>query len=102
MSFGLLRAINMGDNKYVQSPIDDLESFFHVFLWAILYHKDMKDLSVAEETWRTNSTTGTRDEDPSSCSARHMPQTPRERQEPAVSEVSLPPEPLAIGTCGSV
>ena len=38
---------------YLQSPIDDLESFYHVFVWAILHneHSQMA-LSADEKTYR--------------------------------------------------
>ena len=30
--------------KCVHSPMDDLESFFHVFVWAIVHHTHIKEL----------------------------------------------------------
>ena len=34
---------------YLQSPIDDLESFYHVFVWAILYNEWSQESLVDEE-----------------------------------------------------
>ena len=35
---------------YLQSPIDDLESFYNVFVWAIMHNKDSQEVLVARET----------------------------------------------------
>ena len=40
---------------YLQSPVDDLESFFHVFVWAILHNEDSQNaLSTQERECRDN------------------------------------------------
>ena len=40
-------------NIYLQSPVDDLESFFHVFVWAILHNeRSQKSLSPMEQKYR--------------------------------------------------
>ena len=38
---------------YLQSPIDDLESFYHVFVWAILHNKfSQKALTTGERKFK--------------------------------------------------
>ena len=33
-----IRIASRGRKAYLQSPVDDLESFYHVFVWAILHN----------------------------------------------------------------
>ena len=40
----------LGDgNIYLQSPVDDLESFFHVFVWAILHNELSQEAFTVQE-----------------------------------------------------
>ena len=37
-------------NIYLQSPIDDIESFYNVFVWAIMHNEDSQEALVDRET----------------------------------------------------
>jgi hypothetical protein len=39
-------------SPYVQSPIDDIESFFWVALWAVLFNKQVHNRVAVELEWR--------------------------------------------------
>ena len=42
MSYRIREA--MADKEfYLQSPIDDLESFYHVFVWAVMHNEDSQE-----------------------------------------------------------
>ena len=43
---------------YLQSPIDDLESFYNVFLWAILHNEHLQMALSARETRYKNRLSG--------------------------------------------
>ena len=54
----------MADKEdYLQSPIDDLESFYNVFLWAVLHNKDSQEAlsASARETWCRDKLSGSVD-----------------------------------------
>ncbi|KAJ7122879.1 hypothetical protein C8R44DRAFT_876075 [Mycena epipterygia] len=51
MSLGLQRAMET-DRPYIHSPIDDLESFFWLAFWAVVFNKQNKTRSVDEVYWQ--------------------------------------------------
>ena len=54
MSYSIRRAPYY-EEFYLQSPVDDLESFYHVFVWAILHNEHSQNaLSTRERTYRDN------------------------------------------------
>ena len=68
-----IRSALEGRKTYLQSPIDDLESFYHVFVWAILHNVRAQSLLTDGElkykrmlsgTWsdRDSAQNGMRDE----------------------------------------
>ena len=72
MSTNVRIALGRG-HAYLQSPIDDLESFYHVFVWAILHNVRAQSLLTDGElkykrmlsgTWadRDSAQNGMRDE----------------------------------------
>ena len=58
MSANLREALNSG-RKYLQSPIDDLESFYHVFVWAILHNVGGQSFLTIAEKRRRDKLSGT-------------------------------------------
>ncbi|KAJ7666541.1 hypothetical protein B0H17DRAFT_1336278 [Mycena rosella] len=57
MSMALQNA-NNNDTPYIQSPLDDIESFFWLALWAVLFDIHNKDRSSTEIRWRRRLHTG--------------------------------------------
>ena len=55
MSTKIRLALRRG-TPYLQSPIDDLESFYHVFMWAILHNKHWRRLNDIEKDCKANLT----------------------------------------------
>ena len=53
MSTEIRHALRRGE-PYLQSPIDDLESFYHVFVWAILHNKHWQRLNDIEKDCKDN------------------------------------------------
>ncbi|KAJ7672855.1 hypothetical protein B0H17DRAFT_174693 [Mycena rosella] len=47
-----LQSANSSESPYLQSPLDDIESFFWLALWAILFNIHNKDRSSTEIHWR--------------------------------------------------
>ena len=50
MSNDLLNSLEIR-GQYFQSPVDDLESFFHVAVWAVLYNSHTLQ-NATEQRWR--------------------------------------------------
>lgn len=51
MSTSLHKAIEF-ERQYLQSPVDDIESFYWVLLWAVLFNKHTTNRSDDEVTWQ--------------------------------------------------
>ncbi|KAJ7364142.1 hypothetical protein DFH08DRAFT_267247 [Mycena albidolilacea] len=51
MSIGLHRAMTDG-TEYLQSPVDDIESFFWLACWAVLFNNHNEKRSTKEIQWQ--------------------------------------------------
>ncbi|KAF7330801.1 hypothetical protein MVEN_02419300 [Mycena venus] len=58
MSVELHRAMNE-DRDYVHSPVDDIQSFFWLAAWAVLFNVNSRERSDVEVKWRRNLASGT-------------------------------------------
>uniref|UniRef100_A0A0W0GDN9 Fungal-type protein kinase domain-containing protein n=1 Tax=Moniliophthora roreri TaxID=221103 RepID=A0A0W0GDN9_MONRR len=54
MSFYLQTAMERSDDQYLQSPVDDLHSFFWVTLWAVMFNGLNCTRSTTEKFWQGN------------------------------------------------
>ncbi|KAJ7179531.1 hypothetical protein C8R46DRAFT_1074014 [Mycena filopes] len=52
MSLLLHRAIQDGDTSYIQSPVDDIQSFFWTAVWAVLFNVRNQERSPEEIKWQ--------------------------------------------------
>ncbi|EEB95905.1 hypothetical protein MPER_05054, partial [Moniliophthora perniciosa FA553] len=53
MSYSLQTAMEQSNEQYLQSPVDDLHSFFWVTLWAVMFNELNRTRSKGERIWQT-------------------------------------------------
>lgn len=59
MSLTLHRAMDQ-DQPYIHSPVDDIQSFFWLAVWAVLFNSKPQTRSRLELTWGQNLRSGVR------------------------------------------